>query len=53
MAKNLTASKLLSFKETGKDYRLADGNGLYIKVFKKILDLKNEMNNIIVTFCKK
>ncbi|AJI57474.1 phage integrase family protein [Francisella philomiragia] len=34
MAKNLTASKLQSLKATGKDYRLNDGNGLYIKVSK-------------------
>ena len=34
MAKNLTASKLHSLKPTGKDYRLNDGNGLYIKVTK-------------------
>ena len=34
MAKTLTASKLQSLKATGKDYRLNDGNGLYIKVSK-------------------
>ena len=34
MATNLTASKLQSLKQTGKDYRLNDGNGLYIKVTK-------------------
>ena len=34
MATNLTASKLQSLKPTGKDYRLNDGNGLYIKVTK-------------------
>lgn len=34
MSKTLTASKLQSLKATGKDYRLNDGNGLYIKVSK-------------------
>ncbi|AEI35509.1 tyrosine-type recombinase/integrase [Francisella salina] len=34
MAKTLTVSKLQSLKATGKDYRLNDGNGLYIKVSK-------------------
>lgn len=34
MAKTLTASKIQSIKPTGKDYRLNDGNGLYLKINK-------------------
>ncbi|MFC4892812.1 tyrosine-type recombinase/integrase [Pseudofrancisella aestuarii] len=32
MAGKLTTSKLQSLKATGKDYKLCDGNGLYIRV---------------------
>lgn len=35
MSKTLTVSKLQSLKATGKDYRLSDGNGLYIKINKE------------------
>jgi len=34
MAITLTDSKIWSFKQTGKDYRISDSNGLYIKVSK-------------------
>ncbi len=34
MSRTLTVSKIQSLKPTGKDYRLGDGNSLYIKVNK-------------------
>ncbi|BCD91203.1 integrase [Francisella halioticida] len=34
MAGKLTVTKIQGLKNTGKDYRIADGNGLYLKVSK-------------------